>query len=353
MMTRDLGIAEYRKLRTSYLFVLLSVWLLVNSGIAVALESGATGNALLRIGIGARATAMGDTFVGIADDVSATYWNPAGINQIERPQLSAMHAEWLAETHYEWLGFVQRLGPWLSLGVDVGYLYTGEITRTVETGIDTYRTDGFFGYTNQVIRLAVGSGSYRNLRAGMSVQVFRQELTFTQTRNRVPERTADSTSMTLGVLYEPPISWVRGGAMSTLRVGASLQNVRGKADGLIRKDDDLPTVLKLGGALHLKPALSPLDEEADAPKPTLGTMTIAADLNFPNDRPFALHTGLEYHFPNGFALRSGYRTGTDFDFLSSWSFGTGYASSGYQIDYAITPFDRLGNSHRVSMKLEF
>ena len=37
-------------------------------------------------GIGARATALGGNFRGIADDWSAMYWNPAGITQIEGMQ---------------------------------------------------------------------------------------------------------------------------------------------------------------------------------------------------------------------------------------------------------------------------
>ncbi len=317
---------------------------------------GTTGNALLRVGVGARATAMGDTFVGIADDVHAIYWNPAGIHQIGRPQLAVMHAEWLADTRYEWVGFVQNLGSWFSLGIDLSYLYTGEIPRTVETGFDGYRTDGLFNYTNNVIRLALGSRSYRNIRLGLAFQVFQQELTFTQTRYQVPSPDSDSTSMNLGILYEPSFRLVRGNSMSTLRLGAILQNVRGNASGLIRQDDELPTLFKLGASLHLRPSPSPLEDEnarATTEGSGGGSMVVATDLVFSSERPFSLHTGVEYHFPNGFTLRSGYRTGTDFDFLSSWSFGVGYASSGYEIDYAVTPFGRLGNVHRVSMKLDF
>jgi long-subunit fatty acid transport protein len=39
-------------------------------------------------GVGARAIGMGGAFVGIADDYSATFWNPAGLGQIRRMELS-------------------------------------------------------------------------------------------------------------------------------------------------------------------------------------------------------------------------------------------------------------------------
>jgi len=38
--------------------------------------------------IGVKAGSMGGAFIGLADDYSAVYWNPAGISQIENPQLA-------------------------------------------------------------------------------------------------------------------------------------------------------------------------------------------------------------------------------------------------------------------------
>jgi hypothetical protein len=42
----------------------------------------------LGMGVGARAIGMGGAFVAIADDPSATFWNPAGLTDIEGSQLS-------------------------------------------------------------------------------------------------------------------------------------------------------------------------------------------------------------------------------------------------------------------------
>ncbi len=41
------------------------------------------------LGIGAKALSMGGAFTGISDDYSATYWNPAGLFQVKRMELSA------------------------------------------------------------------------------------------------------------------------------------------------------------------------------------------------------------------------------------------------------------------------
>src|SRR5260370_15046447 len=58
-------------------------------------------------GAGARSLAMGAAFVGVADDASATYWNPAGLSQITRKELSLMQATLFADTTYDFYSFVK------------------------------------------------------------------------------------------------------------------------------------------------------------------------------------------------------------------------------------------------------
>jgi hypothetical protein len=47
----------------------------------------------LSLGVGARALGMGGAFVAVADDATACLWNPSGLSQLNRKQLSLMHAE--------------------------------------------------------------------------------------------------------------------------------------------------------------------------------------------------------------------------------------------------------------------
>ncbi|MCQ2284888.1 MAG: PorV/PorQ family protein [Bacteroidales bacterium] len=54
-------------------------------------------NEFLSLGIGARGLAMSNSMVAISDDVTAAYWNPAGLSRMDkRYQLSLMHAEYFA-----------------------------------------------------------------------------------------------------------------------------------------------------------------------------------------------------------------------------------------------------------------
>lgn len=54
-------------------------------------------NEFLAIGTGARAKALGNSFVAIADDATAGYWNPSGLLRVGGDlQVSLMHAEYFA-----------------------------------------------------------------------------------------------------------------------------------------------------------------------------------------------------------------------------------------------------------------
>lgn len=50
------------------------------------------------VGSGARAMGMGGAFIAIADDATAASWNPGGLTQLERPELSLVYShKWLGE----------------------------------------------------------------------------------------------------------------------------------------------------------------------------------------------------------------------------------------------------------------
>lgn len=325
---------------------ILLVASIITRGYADNTDVGTTGNAALKIGVGARAAAMGDTFVAVADDVNTIYWNPSGLGQLERPQFSAMHAEWLADVRYEWIGFAQSLAQWVTVGADAALVHTVDIPHTVESSAGGFEQDGTFNYNNLIVRVAAGSGVYRGARFGMAFQISQQEVDFNGSKQPVAKKQVSANSLNLGVIYQPPIQH--------LRLGASLQNIGGKVTAFFDQSSPLPTIFRIGGAYTI--AIRPPAGEKALTLQQLSAqnrLTLAFDFNFASDRSASLHTGVEYMFHNGLALRGGYRSGSDFDFLSRLSGGIGYATATYQIDYAFVPFGEVGGTHRVSFTLGF
>jgi hypothetical protein len=79
-----------------------------NTGQPVGQENntafGTTSAEFLLLGAGARGTALGGSFAAIATDVSALYYNPAGVALLDRPGLMIGTYDYVASTRYSWGG---------------------------------------------------------------------------------------------------------------------------------------------------------------------------------------------------------------------------------------------------------
>jgi len=65
---------------------------------------GTTSAEFLLLGAGARGTALGGSFAAIATDVSALYYNPAGVAMLDRAGLMVGTYDYVADTRYSWAG---------------------------------------------------------------------------------------------------------------------------------------------------------------------------------------------------------------------------------------------------------
>ena len=102
---RQTRAARGTQLRNGFLLFLFAVSL----GEA-AQAAGSTSAAFLRLGAGARASAMGESGVALADDAGATFWNPAGLLQFNEYGVHFTHSEWLVGLKHEFAGAVYRFG---------------------------------------------------------------------------------------------------------------------------------------------------------------------------------------------------------------------------------------------------
>ncbi|HZE94062.1 MAG TPA: PorV/PorQ family protein [Gemmatimonadales bacterium] len=87
---------------------------------------GASGEFLL-LGAGARGTALGGAYAALATDVTAMYYNPAGLAQLARPSVMLSTSRYIADTKYTWAGIAFPMaGGVRSVGISLGSFGFGD-----------------------------------------------------------------------------------------------------------------------------------------------------------------------------------------------------------------------------------
>jgi hypothetical protein len=136
---------------------------------------GTTAAEFLLLGAGARGTALGGAFAALTTDVTALYYNPAGLAQLTRPSAMVSTYSYIAETRYSWFGVAFPMaGGARSLGVSVGSFGFGDQPVTT---VENPEGDGRVYNVNETFI----SGSYAQnfsdrFAAGFNVKYIHDEL---------------------------------------------------------------------------------------------------------------------------------------------------------------------------------
>jgi len=282
-------------------------------------DAGTSGAQILKIGVGAKAVGMGESYVAAADDVYATYWNPAGLSHVETSQFGFMHNEWFEDIRYEFLGYVQPIGDLGTLAGSISYISMGELERTDATGKEL--DDPFHPYD-----ILVGLSFGRKLNESISVGINTKFL-----REKIDEEKAQAFVVDIGGLYFVP--------NSSLILGVNVQHLGSKVK-FVEESFPLPLNVKFGAAYRL------ID----------GALTLAVDANRPIDNYMNVGLGTEYKIMGIMNLRAGYRYtigGNPLGAASGLRAGLGVEITDYKIDYAFVPYGELGQAHRISLVASF
>ncbi|MGH7726197.1 MAG: PorV/PorQ family protein [Candidatus Eiseniibacteriota bacterium] len=298
---------------------------------------GTSAGNFLKIGVGARAVGMGESFVAVANDPSTIYWNPAGLGSIIRREGGVSFVRWPADISYGHVSYVapvNKLGG--SLGFQLGVLST-EIEETTEfrpfgTGVKFTYADWFAGAT-------YGKRLTDRLLVGVGAKFVHEDL-----GADVGGTYINSWLVDIGSIYYLGISSVRIG-MCLAHFGPDF-NPSGEytsATGEERDYDSFspPTTFRFGVAWE------PIEREGQR-------LTTAVEFNQPSDNELTGKFGAEYEFKRRFAVRTGYNMNAD---ELKWSAGAGlYPEFGTvrgTFDYAFTDGGFLGSVHRVSLGVRF
>lgn len=316
----------------------------------------------LKLGVGARAGALGEAAVTVASDVTGLYWNPASISSIPRTSLAVSRNQLYADMAYNFFGVVQPLGGSSSIGISALYLDSGDMEITTLDNPDG--TESFFSWEAYSIGLTYSRFVTDRLSLGGTVKYIREG---------AYHQRAHTVAIDLGSLLDTGVMGLKlgmclsnfGGQMRLSGPGLEVDTERypnnpgALTDEAYLKTEGypLPLIFRMGLATDL------IGAEGQLLKSSMNRMTIYVDAYDPNDALLRSNFGFEYEWNNILSLRGGFRglsvedDAYDSYNTASYTFGGGLQYdlnvAHIQFDYCLTDYKILGTGHIFSMVLGF
>ncbi len=135
-------------------------------------------NEFLAIGVGARALGMGSAYTSAVNDVTAGYWNPAGLLNVKGDlQVGAMHSEYFAGiAKYDYIGIARPIDSMSTLGITFLRFGIDNIPNTIDLidpsgNIDYDRITSFSSADHAFLISYARRLSIPGLRVGGNVKV--------------------------------------------------------------------------------------------------------------------------------------------------------------------------------------
>lgn len=300
----------------TFLIVLFSIQPVCFAGFSKDYAGTSTAQ-FLKLGAGARASGMGDAFVGISDDATAVYWNPAGLNQIENNSVSLMHAVWVEDIFYDWVSYAHPAGKAGVLGIGIQYLSYGDIREIDETGLEGNN----FSPSDFATTISFAEEIY-GTSFGFNMKYISSKI----------KKKATAFAIDIG--------WMHKIMDNKISLGLVFQNIGTKMK-FVDEEDSLPINIRLGGAYKVR-----------------DKWIVSLDVSAPIDNEINGGIGVENNYKLSdninIAWRIGYNTKTtDVGGLGGYSLGLGGNFKRYRVDYAFVPFGDLGDTHRISIGISF
>ncbi len=258
---------------------------------------------------------MGSAFVGVADDSSALFWNPAGLGLLDDGEIALHHNSWLTDITED-TAILSLPLEYGSVGAAIDFLNYGSFEGRDSGGGLTS------SYTGQNIQGALGWGLELADKYFGGVTMKFAQLTLSSQTTTVISGEAGlikqlGKNFRLGLCYNNPGTAVNGSQIdSTLSLGGSYRAERAKMN----------RVLVAVGAQIGSNNVNQIQVAAEDVLYSLMSLRMGYQLNLSDMR---------------------------LDGLTGFSVGVGFSIQGFVVDYAYQPYGDLGNSNRVSMSYLF
>ena len=229
-----------------FMTVLIFIPLILNAG-----SVSQAGALFLRIPVGARASGMGDAYTAVAEDASATWWNPAGLAFINRTETVNMYCKWLPQFYlpdpnFRYFGLFHHFNEFGTVGANFIHMNYGDIQRTDEIG----NALGTFHSFEWAATVAYGSKINENLALGISLKYIYSHHSPIGVGQEQGSGIASVFAFDLSTLYKLNLSRLfhfPEARFFRFQLGANLANIGPKISYTDRENaDPLPTNLRTG-----------------------------------------------------------------------------------------------------------
>ncbi|MEM2489213.1 MAG: PorV/PorQ family protein [Thermoplasmata archaeon] len=276
-------------------------------------DSGVYSGESLKLSVGSRNIALGESGVASSNDFSSFYWNPA---------LIANNYNLIGFEYSKMVADIKSLFIGLNIGIGDNY-FCGLGVRNVSLG-DVLGTDEFGNFVGKkyfprdvhvYIAFAKKYNSFLNI--GMNLKYINSKL--------ITE--AETLTFDLGVynkLYD------------NMDVGFNLQNITGSLK-YVKTKDKLPLNLKVGFSYY-----------------PVSNIIFSGDFNIPRDNITWFGGGLEFRLSNVLSLRIGYNEVLKrLNGFRNFNFGFGLRKDNLHLDYSIIFIGDLGGRNIFSLTKKF
>jgi len=284
---------------------------------------GTFGAQFLKLGVSARATAMGSAYTAVADNAEAVYWNPAGIVNVRGSELSLHQTQWPADIKLSYATYVfnPRSVPG-TFALSARALWMDpQVERTAYEQEGTGRT---FDSGMSSLGLTYSRFFTDKFSAGATVHFMHMGLA---------EFSVNSALADMGIIYRIGIRGMKIG-MSILSLGPEVT--------FDERPARMPTSFKVGFAFE------PVRVGASR-------LIASSEFQHPVDNVERANFGLEYNYSNNMYLRGGYNMNYDSEeFAAGGGIRVDTGRRSYiGLDYSWVDMQALGYVHRVSVAIAY
>ena len=333
----------------------LTAWT-VGTAEAQVRKAGLTGASFLKIGVGARAVALGSAYTTVRNDVNQMFWNPAGISVTDgQMQVTFSYNDWIADLNHIAAGVSRGVGNYGTIGIGFVALSLGNIEANRDvvpgflagsyTGFVDPNTSAEYDYSDTAVNVSWAYQFTDRLSMGLTGKFISQS---------IDNFSANAVALDAGIIYDI--------GYKGARIGARINNL-GSDIKYYEIAAPLPLVFSIGSSINL------MENTEQGMR-----FTAMVDATKPQDGEQLLFVAGEAQVAKYLMLRGGYKlnySGTSdnkTDEITGQRFGADRTEEGYTlgaglsyptggfnvgVDYAFTEFGLLNNVHRVSVNLGF